>query len=61
VEKKLRMKAASIVLLMTIIGFLHYSTEITAYRYHIFYQELYFLVVILGGFWIIPVQPYRSP
>ena len=29
----------------------HYFTELKVHHYHIFYQGLYFLPVILAGFW----------
>ncbi len=33
------------------ISFFHYSTELSAQGSHIFYQGLYFLPVLLAGFW----------
>lgn len=33
------------------ISVLHYGTQITQHHYHIFYREIYFLPIILAGFW----------
>jgi signal transduction histidine kinase len=40
-----------IVLLMAFITFLHYITEMGQIYYHIFYRQLYYLPLILSGFW----------
>lgn len=40
-----------IVTLVTLITFLHYLTRIDEGLYHVFYRELYFLPIILSGFW----------
>lgn len=40
-----------IVILVGTIAFLHYSTLYTQIYHHIVYRELYFLPLILGGFW----------
>jgi two-component system sensor histidine kinase HydH len=50
-EKSVKSKVVTIVLLLAAVTCLHYSTELGAYRYHLFYQGLYFLVVMLSGFW----------
>jgi signal transduction histidine kinase len=45
---------AKIVIIAAMIGgvsFFHYSTELSAQDSHIFYQGLYFLPVLLAGFW----------
>jgi len=38
-------------LLIAAITFAHYSTELGAHHYHVFYQGLYFLPVLLAGLW----------
>lgn len=43
-----------IILIAILVGgitFFHYFTEMKVHYYHIFYQGLYFLPVMLGGFW----------
>lgn len=40
-----------LVLLVAGISFLHYFTQQSRHHYHIFYRELYFLPLILAGFW----------
>jgi two-component system sensor histidine kinase HydH len=40
-----------IFLLIALITFFHYSTELKAHRYHIFYQGLYFFPILLSGLW----------
>jgi signal transduction histidine kinase len=40
-----------ITLLVVIISILHYITKMQQVYYHIFYRELYFLPLILAGFW----------
>ncbi len=40
-----------IVLVVATITFFHYSTELEAHRYHIFYQGLYFIPILLSGLW----------
>jgi signal transduction histidine kinase len=44
-------KIIVIVLLMACISFLHYITEMGQIYYHIFYRQLYYLPLILSGFW----------
>ena len=41
-----------VVLLVLGITALIYATQITVLPYHIFYRELYFLPIILAGFWL---------
>jgi signal transduction histidine kinase len=33
------------------VTYLHYSTHLQLHHYHIFYRQLYFLPIILAGFW----------
>lgn len=47
-----RVKIIFIAFLVVSITFLHYSTKASLLRYHIFYQGLYFLPIILAGFWL---------
>lgn len=44
-------KTIFICLLVAIITFWQYSTELQEHRHHIFYQGLFFLPVMLAGFW----------
>lgn len=44
-------KILTISLLIAAITFAHYSTELGAHHYHVFYQGLYFLPVLLAGLW----------
>lgn len=46
-----RAKILVIVLVVAIITFSHYSTELEVHRYHIFYQGLYFIPILLSGLW----------
>ena len=46
-----KLKTGIIVLLVSIISLLHYFTGMQLIYYHIFYRELYFLPLILAGFW----------
>jgi len=48
---KWRPKLFMIVVLIAAITFLHYYTTLSAHHLHLFYQNLYFLPVILAGFW----------
>ena len=48
---KQRIETTFIALLVLGITALHYATQIGALHYHIFYRELYFLPIILAGFW----------
>ncbi len=50
-RKVSRIQAGFIALLVAGITILHYITELPKHSYHLFYQGLYFLPVILGGFW----------
>ena len=51
-RKKLRnFKVALILILIVSVTFLHYSTHETIYYYFVFYGELYFLPIVLAGFW----------
>jgi signal transduction histidine kinase len=40
-----------IVILVVGISLLHYLTDQSRYHYHVFYGELYFLPIVLAGFW----------
>ena len=44
-------KITLIVILVVGISFLHYFTDQSQYHYHVFYGELYFLPIVLAGFW----------
>lgn len=46
-----RMRVISLAALVTGITLLHYFTEWKVHYYHIFYQGLYFLPVMIAGFW----------
>ncbi len=46
-----KLKIILIAILVVAISFLHYITKMGQLYYHIFYRELYFLPLILGGFW----------
>jgi two-component system sensor histidine kinase HydH len=46
-----RAKILVIVLVVATITIFHYSTELEAHRYHIFYQGLYFIPILLSGLW----------
>ena len=46
-----RIKAILIVLMIGGITFLHYYVGLSEYRYHVFFRSLYFLPVVLSGFW----------
>ncbi len=50
--KKLRnVKISLIFFLVASVTFLHYSTHESPYYYFVFYGELYFLPIVLAGFW----------
>ena len=40
-----------VALLVLGITALHYTTQMSKFHYHVFYRELYFLPIILAGFW----------
>jgi two-component system sensor histidine kinase HydH len=44
-------KISLIVFLVGTITFFHYVTELSQHLHHIFYQGLYFIPIILSGFW----------
>jgi len=44
-------KVIIIAILVVGITFFHYFTELKVHHYHIFYQGLYFVPVMLAGFW----------
>ena len=46
-----KMETTFVVLLVLGITALHYTTQMSEFHYHIFYRELYFLPIILAGFW----------
>jgi len=50
-KKSNKLRIVLIVLLLVCITFLHYITEMGQIYYHIFYRQLYFLPLILSGFW----------
>jgi signal transduction histidine kinase len=50
-EKGRRVKIILVVALVAVITFFLYSTELRDHLHHIFYQGLYFIPVILAGFW----------
>jgi len=50
-DSNIRLKIALITALAAFITFLHYSTGMQQVYSHIFYRELYFLPLILAGFW----------
>jgi hypothetical protein len=50
-EKGKLVKIILIFTLVIIITFLQYFTELSEHRHHIFYQGLFFLPVMLAGFW----------
>ena len=51
IKRKKEIKIILIVLLVGTITFFHYLTELNEHLHHVFYQGLYFLPVILAGFW----------
>lgn len=51
VLNKSNIKILFIVILVGAIAPLHYSTQYSQIYHHIVYRELYFLPLILGGFW----------
>jgi len=48
----MKIKTIFIAVLVVLITFLHYITTMGQIYYHIFYRELYFLPLILSGFWL---------
>jgi two-component system sensor histidine kinase HydH len=50
-ERGKLVKIILILALVIIITFFQYSTELSEHRHHIFYQGLFFLPVMLAGFW----------
>jgi len=50
-EKQLKTKITAVAMMAVVISLLHYFTEMRQVYYHIFYRELYFLPLILGGLW----------
>ena len=50
-EMNTRSRVLLIVFLVMSIAALHYSTGMSRHKYHILYHGLFFLPVILGGFW----------
>ncbi len=47
-----RVRVIFIGVLVALITILDYSTRLSLLRYHIFYQSLYYLPIILAGFWL---------
>lgn len=50
-QKYVKSRILLIALLVVTISVLHYATKMQHTYYHIFYRELYFFPLILGGFW----------
>lgn len=50
-QKYLKTRIIIVVILVVAISLLHYITEMGLIYYHIFFRELYFLPLILAGFW----------
>jgi signal transduction histidine kinase len=50
-QKYAKSKIGFTAMLVVVISFLHYFTSMQLIYYHIFYRELYFLPLILAGFW----------
>jgi signal transduction histidine kinase len=50
-EKQLKTKIIVVTVMAVFITLLHYITKMQQVYYHIFYRELYFLPLILSGFW----------
>ncbi len=46
-----RIRLIIVVLLVVGIGALHYFTDVGAHHFHVFYRSLYFVPIILAGFW----------
>ncbi len=49
--KASKIKILVIILAVATITFFHYLTELEVHRYHIFYQGLYFIPILLSGLW----------
>jgi two-component system sensor histidine kinase HydH len=49
--KASKVKTLVIILVIATITFFHYLTELEVHRYHIFYQGLYFVPILLAGLW----------
>jgi signal transduction histidine kinase len=49
--KASKIRTLVIILVVATITFFHYSTELEVHRYHIFYQGLYFVPILLSGLW----------
>jgi signal transduction histidine kinase len=47
-----KIKITLVVILVVGISLLHYLTDQSRYHYHVFYGELYFLPIVLAGFWL---------
>ena len=50
-QKYSKPKIILVAILVIVISLLHYITRMQEVYYHIFYRELYFLPLILAGFW----------
>lgn len=50
-QKASKARIILIAILVVSVSFLHYVTRMGQLYYHIFYRELYFLPLILAGFW----------
>ncbi len=50
-QKYSKAKIILVAILVIVISLLHYITKMQEVYYHIFYRELYFLPLILAGFW----------
>jgi two-component system, NtrC family, sensor histidine kinase HydH len=50
-NKNPKTRAIFIAVTVVLITFLHYHTELSRHKYHILYQGLFFVPVMLSGFW----------
>jgi glucose-6-phosphate-specific signal transduction histidine kinase len=48
---KNHLKSVSVIISVALIAVFHYSTELSLHSYHILYQGLFFIPVMLAGFW----------
>jgi signal transduction histidine kinase len=49
--KASKVRTLTIILVVATITLFHYSTELEVHSYHIFYQGLYFVPILLSGLW----------
>jgi two-component system, NtrC family, sensor histidine kinase HydH len=50
-NRNTKARAILIVAIVVLITFLHYHTELSKHKHHILYQGLFFVPVMLSGFW----------